>query len=100
MRRSLGKKLGCRALRRWQRALCFYGLHPAPAAGCGGERMSLNQPMPFGKHKGLPIALLVADSNYCAWLLDQDWFRDRFPELNALIDGAQKQGAGDQPSVW
>ena len=29
----------------------------------------------FGKYKGQPVATLMADKDYCAWLVKQDWFR-------------------------
>ena len=35
----------------------------------------------FGKYKGKPIEQLLADSSYCQWLSQQDWFKHKNPEL-------------------
>src|SRR5712691_7022893 len=41
--------------------------------------------VPIGKYKGQPIAVLTQDRDYCDWMLQQDWFRQKFPELHTLI---------------
>ena len=41
--------------------------------------------MPFGKHKGEPIEQVLADTNYCAWLLRQDWLAPTYPRLHAAL---------------
>ena len=35
----------------------------------------------FGKYKGRPIDVLLADTSYCSWLAEQDWFAAKDPEL-------------------
>jgi hypothetical protein len=46
--------------------------------------------MPFGKHKGAPIA--SPDDNYLLWLLCQPWLRDPvLSAINAEVD-ARKAG--------
>ncbi len=47
--------------------------------------MSGNQLVPIGKYKGQPVEVLQQDKGYCEWLKNQDWFRQRFPELRTLI---------------
>lgn len=37
--------------------------------------------MPIGKFKGKPVEVLRDDPEYREWLLGQDWFRQKFPEL-------------------
>lgn len=39
--------------------------------------------IPFGKHKGKPVEVLIADDKYRDWLTAQNWFRERFAELYA-----------------
>lgn len=34
--------------------------------------------VPFGKYKGQPIEQLQADPQYSEWLMEQQWFRERF----------------------
>lgn len=48
--------------------------------------MTLKDPMPFGKYRGVPIGDIPAD--YKAWLVKQDGFATKNPELHALFTGA------------
>jgi hypothetical protein len=41
--------------------------------------------VPFGKHKGQPVEVLVADSGYREWLMGQPWFRDRYPVIYQTV---------------
>lgn len=41
--------------------------------------------VPFGKYKGQPVGALVADADYCDWLLAQPWFRDRFANVYQVV---------------
>lgn len=41
--------------------------------------------VPFGKYKGQPAEVLLADTDYCAWLAGQPWFRERFPTVYQVI---------------
>lgn len=45
--------------------------------------------VPFGKYKGSDIETLMADRAYSEWLVQQDWFRQRFQKLYALISMMQ-----------
>lgn len=36
--------------------------------------------MPFGRYKGLPIAVMASDPAYLAWLQMQPWFHRDWPE--------------------
>src|SRR6266702_1847298 len=49
--------------------------------------------VPFGKYKGQPAELLLADTDYCEWLTAQPWFRDRFRNVYNLIinHGGERQ---------
>lgn len=52
---------------------------PTPAA----EPITENTVMWFGKHKGKKIKNI--DLAYWQWMLDQDWFQDKYPELAKLV---------------
>ncbi len=41
--------------------------------------------IPFGKYKGQPVQVLRSDRGYTEWLLQQDWFVQRFPNLRTII---------------
>ena len=41
--------------------------------------------VPFGKHKGQPVEVLLADQDYLGWLVGQPWFRDRFPNIYQVV---------------
>jgi uncharacterized protein (DUF3820 family) len=59
--------------------------------------------MPFGKYRGEPIALVKGDEGYCAWLLDQDWFADKRPQLRAALVAEpvrRKLQPGDMVMTW
>lgn len=41
--------------------------------------------MPIGKFKGQPVEVLRDDPEYREWLLGQDWFRQKFPQLVQIV---------------
>lgn len=41
--------------------------------------------IPFGKYKNQPVDVLKQDTQYMEWLVNQDWFRERYPSINTLI---------------
>lgn len=41
--------------------------------------------VPFGKYKGQPIEQLLADQPYLDWLTSQDWFRQKYQNVYAII---------------
>jgi hypothetical protein len=41
--------------------------------------------VPFGKYKGKPVEVLMADTGYRDWLMAQPWFRDRFQVVYQTI---------------
>lgn len=41
--------------------------------------------IPFGKYKGQPIEVLSQDPQYLEWLQSQDWFKQRYGNINTLI---------------
>ncbi len=41
--------------------------------------------VPFGKYKGRPVEMLLADEEYRDWLLGQPWFRSRFATIYQTI---------------
>lgn len=41
--------------------------------------------IPFGKYKGQPVEVLLADEGYRDWLMSQDWFRARFGNIYQTI---------------
>lgn len=51
--------------------------------GSGGRK---EETVPFGKYRGRPVADMLADTEYMAWLEAQPWFRERFSRLLANRD--------------
>jgi uncharacterized protein (DUF3820 family) len=43
------------------------------------------QIIPFGKHKGKSLETLAKDTQYCEWLLNQDWFRDKYQTIYQIV---------------
>lgn len=44
--------------------------------------MTPRDPFPIGKHKGMSLSDLKAkEPSYVAWICDQDWFEEKFPEI-------------------
>ena len=41
--------------------------------------------MPFGKYAGQPASAVLADEDYCRWLLDQDWLYEKHPAVQAWL---------------
>ena len=44
-----------------------------------------NQLVPFGKYKGQPLEVLLADTQYMTWLSEQPWVKERYPVVQTLI---------------
>jgi len=44
-----------------------------------------HQLISFGKYKGYPVDVLRTDPEYCQWLTGQQWFVQRYPQINTLI---------------
>lgn len=49
------------------------------------KESSKHQLISFGKYKGYPIDVLKTDPEYCEWLTGQQWFVQRYPQINTLI---------------
>ncbi|MGE3410307.1 MAG: hypothetical protein AB7I37_26240 [Pirellulales bacterium] len=43
------------------------------------------QLIPFGKYRGQPLEVLTRDAQYRDWLMAQDWFRVRYPQMVQVI---------------
>lgn len=41
--------------------------------------------VPFGKHKGQPVEVLLADDNYTQWLMAQTWFAEKYAAIFAML---------------
>ncbi len=41
--------------------------------------------IPFGKYKGQPMEVMKMDTQYCDWIAQQDWFRERYGNLYQVI---------------
>jgi hypothetical protein len=49
----------------------------------------LTDVVPFGKYKDQPVATLLADRNYTDWLVQQDWFKQRYATIyNVVINNS------------
>lgn len=45
---------------------------------------------PFGKYRGEPLSVLLADHDYCQWVLTQAGIQERYPEVfTFLLQGEQ-----------
>jgi hypothetical protein len=42
--------------------------------------------VPFGKYRNQPVEALRRDPRYRGWLLEQDWFREKYPDLAQIIN--------------
>lgn len=58
----------------------------------GGERQRFlfrrhmaGELIPFGKYKGQPVEILIADDDYRDWLVAQPWFRSRFGNVYQTV---------------
>ncbi len=53
--------------------------------------------IPFGKYKGRDIDVLADDLGYAKWMLEQEWFAQKYPELakaiEVLFQEESKEGA-------
>lgn len=55
--------------------------------------ITLDTPVPFGKHRGQPMAVLLADTGYIQWMMSQASFDDKYPNImNYLRNGPTEQG--------
>jgi hypothetical protein len=43
--------------------------------------MSEAKVFPIGKHKGKPVELVMADTQYAEWIMAQPWFREKFAPI-------------------
>ena len=46
--------------------------------------------IPFGKYRGQPVEVLLADDKYTQWLQAQAWFAERFKDLAVAIANGSK----------
>lgn len=57
--------------------------------------------VPFGKYKGQPADRLLADRDYCSWLMAQPWFAQRFGSTyNFVVNyGAEPQDSPEHNAM-
>lgn len=54
--------------------------------------------MPMGKYRGVPIGNVVDyDPDYVGWLVEQDWFFQRYPRAGECLVAYISIGPGTQP---
>jgi uncharacterized protein (DUF3820 family) len=41
--------------------------------------------VPFGKYKGRPVEDMAADRDYCDWMAQQPWFREKFANIYNVV---------------
>lgn len=51
------------------------------------EVMTLESPVPFGKYKDQPVAVMMGDQQYVNWCLMQTWFAEKHQALAAVLQG-------------
>ena len=49
--------------------------------------MTLDTPVPFGKYKGQPVAVMMGDRQYVDWCMMQSWFGEKYATLAAILQG-------------
>ena len=54
--------------------------------------------IPFGKYKDKPIEVLSHDLGYAEWILEQEWFAQKHPDLHEAISVLAKDGLTNQTS--
>lgn len=55
-----------------------------------------NNIVPFGKYRGKPVEDMMADQNYCEWLMGQPGIREKYPTIiNIIVNGG---AAPDMPT--
>lgn len=58
--------------------------------------MSTELKIPFGKYKDKSVDVLNDDLGYVEWLLEQDWFEQKHPDIFVEIIKIHKQGSSKQ----
>lgn len=52
----------------------------------------MSEVVPFGKYRGMPVEVMLADSNYCDWLSAQPWVKERFQNVyNTIVNINQNE---------
>lgn len=51
------------------------------------EVITLDTPVPFGKYKDQPVAVMMGDQQYVNWCLMQSWFGEKYATLAAVLQG-------------
>jgi predicted ATPase len=54
--------------------------------------------IPFGKYKDQPITVLSHDLGYAEWILGQDWFAQKYPDMHKEIVKLLKSGTKEKSS--
>jgi len=49
--------------------------------------------LPIGKYKGRDISVLADDPGYAQWILQQEWFGQKYPELYKAIESLHEKSA-------
>lgn len=64
------------------------------------RRRSAKDIVPFGQYKGANVSELLADLPYCSWLIEQQWCRNKFPEIMRAAKAAVAvyEQSGGEPS--
>lgn len=55
--------------------------------------LTAESPVPFGKYKGQPLAVLIADRAYCDWLLTQAGIVEKHPEVVEFVTHGEQGNA-------
>ena len=54
--------------------------------------MTLDSPFPFGKYRGQPLAVVLADANYTKWMVEQVGIAEKFPNIiNFIANGSAEE---------
>ncbi len=53
--------------------------------------MKNNNLIPFGKYKGEPLEMLLADSQYVEWLSSQSWLKEKYTNIYNIVVFGREQ---------
>jgi hypothetical protein len=59
-----------------------------------GDKRKGGEVVPFGKYKGQPVEVMMADPPYCERVMAQPWFRDKLGALSAASTAGGVSGGG------
>lgn len=58
----------------------------------------MSEIVPIGKYKGQPLEIMLADVDYCEWMSQQPWFREKYTNIyNIVVTGRSPDSDQETP---